>query len=160
MADPWPFDDADQDDPLAKLRIPVVRTISPRWRYEVCLLVAEEPEALWRGFRPDEREVAQFLAELDYRMAYYSEGWKRKMRQRPLDVDGTTNTVLLWKRAEDGDWCFNRASWQHGPPVIPERGSGWTLEQVLDRVNDVVPEKWAAWKARYPQAFGTEASRG
>lgn len=152
MSDDWPFD-ADQHDPLAALRIPVVRTLWPGWKYEVCLLIDESEDALWRGFRPDEREVAQVLAELDYRMAYYNESWKAKMRRRPLDVDATTNTVLLWKRAPDGDWCYNRASWKTGPSVVPDPGTGLSLEQVLDLINDVIPEKWTAWKAHYPQAF-------
>lgn len=38
----WPFDDADQHDPLAALRIPVVRNPYPRWKYEVALVIADD----------------------------------------------------------------------------------------------------------------------
>jgi hypothetical protein len=157
MVDDWPFD-ADRDDPLTALRIPVVTSAYPDWKYEVCVMIAEGEDALWPSLRPDEHEVQQILAYLDYRMEYYNEGWKAKMRRRPLDVDASTNTVVLRKRP-DGGWCYRRWTWMTGPLMVPEPdGERLSLEALLDRINDLLPEKWQAHKANYPEAFsaGTE----
>lgn len=165
MGDRWPFD-ADQHDPLAALRIPVVRTPYPRWQYEVCLVISDErvgDDLLWGpSLRPDDREVRQILAELDYRMAYYNEGWKARMRRRPLDVDGTTNTLILQKFAE-GDWRYRRMTFKHGMWPFFDMTERFTLEALLDHVNDsgsTPNEKWRAHKARYPEAFGEAPAPG
>jgi hypothetical protein len=162
--DGWPFD-ADQHDPLASLRIPVVTSPYPGWKYEVCVVITDDD--LWGPtLRPDESEVRQIVAYTGYRMDYYNEGWKAKMRRRPLDVDGSTNTVVLLKRAE-GNWCYRRCSWTMGPLLVPPRDhEPMTLEQLLDHIhlygNDKPSPKWLAWKAAHPEAFscaGPEASR-
>lgn len=159
----WPFD-ADQHDPLAELRIPVVSSPYPRWKYEVCLVISAEHVGdgpLWGpSLRPDEREVKQILAELDYRLQYYNEGWKAKMRRRPLDVDSSTNTLVLQKYGE-GNWRYRRMTWEHGMWPFYDMTQRFTLEALLDHINDfggTPSEKWAAHKARYPEAFG-EAAR-
>jgi hypothetical protein len=158
--DDWPFD-ADQHDPLAKLRIPVVRNAYPRWKYEVCVVIIDpadtslDARTFGPALRPDDREVKQILAELDYRMAYYNESWTAKMRRRPLDVDGSTNTLVLQKLAE-GDWRYRRMSFEHGLWPFYNMTERFTLEALLDHVNDfggTVNEKWAAHKARYPGVF-------
>jgi hypothetical protein len=153
----WPFD-ADRDDPLAALRIPVVRTSHPDWRYEVALVIGSEDETLWPpGLRPDDAEVRQVAAELEWRMQYYNEGWKAKMRRRPLDVDGTTNTVVLQKFGE-GDWRYRRASFKHGMWPFYGNPERFALEELLDHINDYGDEpnpEWRAFKAARPEAFGT-----
>lgn len=150
----WPFEDADQHDPLAALRIPVVRNPYPHWKYEVALVISEDD--LWGpALRPDDAEVRQLTAFLEYRMEYYNEGWKAKMRRRPLDVDGTTNTVTLMKRA-DGDWRYQKATWQHGPWPFYDMPQRFTLETLLDHINDFGSkpnQKWRAFKAAHPEAF-------
>jgi hypothetical protein len=154
----WPFEDARQDDPLAALRIPVVSSPYPRWKYEVALVISDDD--LWGpALRPDEAEVRQIVAFLGYRMEYYNESWKAKMRRRPLDVDGTTNTVTLMKRA-DGDWRYRKATWEHGPWPFYDMPERFTLEGLLDHINDFGSQpnpKWRAWKAAHPEAFGEAA---
>jgi hypothetical protein len=155
----WPYD-AYQDDPLAALRIPVIGTPHPQWRYEVALVCPSTPagQDLYPALRPDDAETRMIAAELEWRMTYYNEGWKAKMRRRPLDTDGTTNTVILWKRG-DGDWCYRRDSWNRGPLVVPSKYDGEEpagLEALLDRINDYSGEpnpKWRAFKAAHPEAF-------
>ena len=155
----WAYD-ADQHDPLAALRIPVVRSPYPGWSYEVCVMIADpaDDRTLWPSLRPDDREIRQILAYLDYRMNYYNERWKAKMRRRPLDTDASTDTVILRKHPTGG-WSHRRRSWQTGPVMVPApTGDVLTLEQLLDRINDVVPEKWTAHKANYPEAFPRAAT--
>jgi hypothetical protein len=149
----WPYD-ARQDDPLTALRIPVIPNPYPGWKYEVALVIPDGD--LWGpALRPDDAEARQVAAYIEYRMEYYNDGWKAKMRQRPLDTDATTNTTILMKRGE-GDWCYRRASWQYGPLMVPERdGEHLDLERLLDLINDLVPAKWQAWKDAHPEAFGT-----
>jgi hypothetical protein len=155
----WPFD-ANQHDPLAALRIPVVSNPWPGWKYEVALLINDEDSLYAPALRPDEAEVRQIVAYLGYRMEWYREGWRQKMRRRPLDVDSGTNTVILCKRAE-GDWEYRRASWDHGPLMVgaPD-GTPLSLEALLDRINDFSGRgdqpnpRWTAWKAAHPEAFG------
>ena len=131
MSTDWPFD-ADQNDPLAKLRIPVVSTPSPMWKYEVALCINDDD--LWGpALRPDEAEVRQIVAYIDWRMEYYNAGWKAKMRRRPLDVDSSTNTVTLIKRG-DGDWRYQKATWRHGPWPFYDMPERFTLEALLDHI--------------------------
>jgi hypothetical protein len=159
--DDWPFDAARQD-PLAKLRIPVVSSPYPAWKYEVALFINDPHDhsfdpPLW-GFalRPDDAEVRMITAYIEWRMEYYNEGWKAKMRKRPLDVDSSTNTVILQKRGE-GDWCYRRMTWDRGPLMVPVKdGEDLDLERLLDRINDYGSEpnpKWRAFKAAHPEAF-------
>ena len=160
----WPYD-AYRDDPLTALRIPVIGTPYPGWKYEVALLCPRTPggQDLYPSLRPDDAEVRRIVAYIDWRMEYYNDGWKAGMRKHPLDTDATTNTVVLCKRAE-GDWCYRRASWQYGPFMVPERdGEHLSLEHLLDRVNDFGDEpnpKWQAWKAAHPEAFGEAPPAG
>ena len=154
----WPFEDADQHDPLAALRIPVVRDQYPRWKYEVCVVITAPGNEGWiwgPALRPDDTEVKQILAYLDYRMGWYNEGWQAKMRQRPLDVDSGTNTVILQKFGE-GDWRYRRMTWEHGPWPFYDMPERFTLEALLDHINDYGGEpnpKWRAFKAAHPEAF-------
>jgi hypothetical protein len=153
----WPYD-AVRHDPLTALRIPVVRNAWPGWKYEVCVVIADPDSADGFGgpaLRPDERETAQILAELEWRMTYYNEGWKAGMRKRPLDVDGSTNTVVLQKLA-DGDWRYRRMSFEHGLWPFFNMEQRFTLEALLDHVNDYGGEpnpKWREFKAAHPEAF-------
>jgi hypothetical protein len=159
----WPFEEADHNDPLAALRIPIVRTSHPRWKYEVALVVGSEDNRYWApGLRPDEAEVRQIVAELDWRMEYYNESWKAKMRRRPLDVDSGTNTVILQKFAE-GDWRYRRASFEHGMWPFASMGKRFTLEALLDHINDFGDKpnpRWRAFKAAHPEAFPAAVTAG
>jgi hypothetical protein len=160
----WPFD-ADQHDPLAALRIPVVTSLYPGWKYEMCVVITspDSPDDIWGpALRPGEAETRMLAAYLEYKMEWYNAGWQAKMRKRPLDVDSGTNTVVFQKRAE-GDWHYRRASWQYGPLTVgaPD-GQPLGLEALLDRIHlygdDEPAPKWVEWKAAHPEAFPVEAS--
>lgn len=153
----WEFD-ARQDHPLAARRIPVIGTTHPQWRYEVALCVAAaEPWSPRAGLEPTPLEADLIVQVIEYRMEYYNASWAARMRERALDVDGSTNTVVLRKRP-DGGWQFRRDSWRYGPIFVPEGRS--SLPDVLERCfgRDQSDgeggqigwesEGWKAWKVR------------
>lgn len=155
----WPYD-AIQDDPLTTLRIPVVRSAWPWWKYEMCVVITEPgtEESRWElsALRPNPREIAQLAAELEYKMAWYNDGWKAQMRKRPLDIDSGTNTVILQKVAE-GDWRYRKMTFQHGLWPFYNMEQRFTLEQLLDHINDWGDSpnpRWREFKAAHPEAFG------
>jgi hypothetical protein len=152
----WPYDDAYQDDPLAALRIPVVGSPWPGWKYEVALCCPNSPagQDLYPSLRPDEAEIQQILSYIEFRMDWYNSSWKAKMRRKPLDTDAGTNTVIL-RKYSDGGWAYRRASWQTGPMMVPAPGDeSLTLEQLLDRINSFGSSpnpRWQEWKATHPE---------
>lgn len=152
----WPFGtDADQHDPLTGMRIPVVGSMNPGYRYFVAVLVNEKETAPWLGYRPDGREAAQVAAYLGYLLRGYSASALDRLRERPLDAEAGRNTVVLWKRAPGGDWCYRQASWRDAGE-FPARGAGWSLEQVLDHIHEgTLTPQWEQWKARHQLAFGS-----
>lgn len=178
MSTDWPFGtDADEHDPLTKLRIPVVSSFNPRWFYVAAFLgvVTDGPDHLkgppfGSNARPTDAE-AQMLVSflLEHRHYWFGDGgYARKMDRRPLDVDGGWNTVVFIKYGT-GDWGYRRVSWQYGPAFVPpppgirERrpdeasGGPLPLERVMDRVHsfgDGEPMRhWADWKAAHPEVF-------
>lgn len=153
----WPYD-ADRDDPLTQLRIPVTSAY-PEWRYTACFDRDSEQ-------RPTEQEAAQLASYIEeYREYFFNDWYKAKLSERPFDCDAKTVIFHKWG---DGDWSFRRDSWQYGPfwvPVAPrlrggehdyEKATGpMTLEQVMDYAHDIYPDRWLKWKAAHPEVFGT-----
>lgn len=154
----WPYD-ADRDDPLTALRIPVTGA-HLAWRYTATF--DRESEV-----RPTEQEalrLASFIEE--YREHWFNDAYKAKLSRRPFDTDA--KTVIFHKWA-DGDWSYRRDSWIYGPfwvPVWPNlRGTEhdvagadapMTLVQVMDRIRTIGDEpltSWLEWKAAHPEIF-------
>ncbi|MGY0062801.1 hypothetical protein ACWY4P_40750 [Streptomyces sp. LZ34] len=164
----WPFD-ADRDDPLTKLRIPVVDSFNPEWRYVAAYLKPstgplEGPPfgSVERPTDAEARMIASFIEE--YLQYFFRESYQRKLAQRPLDVDGGCNTTVFIKYGPD-DWGYRRCSWTYGPTFAPgppgslsrDAVGAMTLEQVMDRTHTVVGEPmqhWQDWKAQHPDVFG------
>ncbi|GAA0969901.1 hypothetical protein GCM10009555_017840 [Acrocarpospora macrocephala] len=157
----WPYD-ADRDDPLTELRIPVT-SFSPNWKYTATF--DRESEA-----RPTDLEARQLASFIDeYREQWFNETWKAKLAERPFDIDSGTPTKIFHKWADD-DWSYRVVSWTRGPvwvPVFPRlRGTdlddrpNWagpmTLVEVMDRTHTVSDEpmkRWVEWKSTHPEAF-------
>jgi hypothetical protein len=157
----WPYD-ADRDDPLTALRIPVT-SFSPGWLYTACF--DRESEA-----RPTDLEaqmIASFIEE--YQEHWFGNGsWRKKQQAQAFDMDCYTTTVFH-KWAED-DWSYRCVTWRSGPlwvPVFPRQRGGQhdhkglpahTLVQVMDRVHTIggggPTRRWAEWKAARPEVFG------
>lgn len=168
----WPFGtDADRDDPLTALRIPVVNSFNPRWHYVAAFLHADPncafdpPWPFASAERPTGPEAQMLVSFLQEHRHYWfgNEGYTRKMDQRPLDVDSGWNTTVFIKYGPD-DWGYRRCSWIYGPTFVPappnsqSRDSGpLTLEQVMDRVHTISgdpKQHWLDWKASHPEIFG------
>ena len=165
----WPFGtDADEDDPLTALRIPVTGQF-PMWRYVATF--DRESEV-----RPTDTEAAQLASYIEqYKDYFFNDWYKAKLLERPLDVDAVTRIFHKW--GED-DWSYRVVTWEYGPfwvPLAPGlRNSDYAarlhadkpavgplaLVQVMDRdhhMHTEYPSKaWAAWKADHSDIFPVE----
>jgi hypothetical protein len=168
MTNDWPYGtDADRDDPLTALRIPVTGT-HPEWRYIATF--DRESEA-----RPTDLEAQQLASYIEqYKVHFFgTDGWyKRKLEEKPLDTDAVTRIFHKWG---PGDWSYRVVTWQYGAfwvPVAPRLRGGeydnvklpaMTLEQVMDRCHTIGDDKpmqhWLDWKAAHPETFGIAASK-
>jgi hypothetical protein len=138
-----------------KYRIPLVHSSSPGWSYEVALVVPEaDGRSLERAVWPTEDEAELIGHAIEFRMLWYREGWRTRMRERPLDVDGGTNTVVLLK--DELGWHYRRHSWTMGPRFFPPYdaeqqypGTRAGLLALLDeRVFDL-SSTWPMYKAEH-----------
>lgn len=159
----WPYD-AVQDDPLTKLRIPVT-TSHPEWVY----LVAFNGKPLFDDdlmARPDETETRMLASMVEYtRQYWFNAGYQKRLLERPFDIDGGHNTLILRKWGEN-DWAYRRRTWEIGPQFVPvsprlrdadSRLGPLTLAELLDLVHrygeaEPIPA-WQEWKAAHPDVF-------
>lgn len=152
----WLYD-ADRDDPLTQLRIPV----TGMWPERTYLLVFDRGSAC----RPDEAEARQLTSCLDYlRQAWFPEAERRRMLARPFDVNRwTDHATLVLRKYGSGTWAYRYTHWPEEVPFWPvppfcEQHIAVTLEQVLDKVRE--EEDWRRWKGDHPQEFPPDGSVG
>ena len=162
---PHNFDDANLDHPwAAQYRIPLVESAYPSWRYEVALVVPSsapgEPlpefnayEATW----PTEEEARAVGSVIDFRRSYYRDHWQKGMLAEALDVDSSTNTLVLVKL--ERAWGCRWASWTHGPTFVSPQGGGADLSGLVELLDERFEHNsaWPLWKADHPAAFGLPA---
>lgn len=156
MKDPtWPFD-ADRDDPLTVLRIPVTPA-HPDQAYLVALTSGRDKFLELFGetaLRPDDGEAAMIASYVRYLCSGYSAMWQRKLAERPFDLDGARATIVLRKRAED-DWCYRLSTW-HSPRWStrhPVTGLAGLLDHIATHGGVIQRPSWAEWKAAHPDVF-------
>lgn len=160
------FTDADlTHEWVARWRIPLVAHPYPRWKYEVALVVprGEHPD-VWATIWPDESEAQVIGSYIDYRRSYYRDSYTKQMLARPLDVDSSTNTVILLKTATG--WRYRRASFSSGGlwPYItmPDEQAKYPptrdgLIALIRRINDM-GSSFAEWAAGHPEVWGEAVS--
>lgn len=151
----WPYD-ALQHDPLTSLRIAPVGSAWPRWAY-IAAFDTSSPQ------RPTDTEALMLQSWLlEYIDHWYTAHWKRRLAERPYDIDGGANGVVFHKWAEN-DWGFRRRTWTRGPEFWPgwsprEDRVSYSLAEILDRTHsngsEDVPKRWLDWKAAHPEVFG------
>jgi hypothetical protein len=91
----WPYD-ADRDDPLTALRIPVT-SFSPGFTYTACF--DRESEA--RPTDEEARMIASFIEE--YQEHFFGNGrWRKVQQAKPFDMDCYTTTIF--HKWAEGDW--------------------------------------------------------
>jgi len=180
VTDSWPFGtDAIENDPLTALRIPVVTSFNPMWRYTAAYLGTNTdtgqdwapPWPFASAERPTDAETQMLASYLAEHRSYWADtlGYAPKMEQRPLDIDSGWNTTVFIKYGAD-DWGYRRVSWQYGPTFIPspptlrgteheyaKRPGPLPLDQVMDMVHHIHPKRWMDWKAAHPDIFPTAA---
>lgn len=171
--DMWEFDAAEHD-PLTKLRIPVVGSFNPRWRYIGAYLATNEGAEVLdsppfsSSERPTDGEAAMIASYIqEYIQHWFNESYQAKLRERVLDVDSGANTTIFIKYGED-DWGYRRASWRYGhtfvppPPMFREKypeescGGPLSLPRVMDRIHTIGDEPmkhWTDWKSSHPDIF-------
>lgn len=171
----WPYD-ALEHDPLTGLRIPVVSSFNPDWKYVAAYLnpVKGGPDYLkgppfGSNERPTDAEAAMIASFIrEYIEHWFNEGYQRRLAERPLDVDSGCVTIVFIKYGPD-DWGYRVVTWECGPTFVPppplwrerhpdEAGGGpLPLERVMDRRHahgDGEPSKrWLKWKAAHPDVF-------
>lgn len=143
----WP---ADQNDPLAALRIPVAT------RYDGGFLVAFDGES---QARPTDLEAAIIASFTEFvRSMDYDENDAAQMAEQPFDYDSGRNTILLHKFGHDS-WGLRRFRWDrdHFDPGPLDRPR--TLAAVLD--HDASPfTEWVLWKEERLELFAPPALTG
>jgi hypothetical protein len=127
------------DHPLSlEIRVPLINTPYPRWRYITAVMVGQWP---WpNGPVPTDAElriVGSFHEE--YCSYWYGPphtGWRgRDMDQRPFDIDGGAVGRFLTKY-EHGGWGYRISTWEYGPTFVPTlQGEPTPLVAVLDRLH-------------------------
>lgn len=148
----WKYADALQDHRwVEQHRLPVVGSPYPRWRYHVAVMGYSE---LWDTIEPTDAEAAQLGSYLQFWLQkFYSPSYIELMRERPFDIDAYTVTLTFLKR-EGGTWHYKQCTWEHGPWPFPNAERQYhDLVDLLDHVENLIPEKWAAWKAEHPDIF-------
>lgn len=139
----------------AEGRIPIVRDISISWPFEVALVVPSENSLMslcgWEVLTPTAEEAGLVADLINYRRSYYSHMWKQSMLERPLDVDDSTNSLILVKMPHS--WVYARASWRTGAPFLPLMNSTEVFPDLADLIDSIytygdeqVIGSFAAWK--------------
>lgn len=164
----WPFGtDAIQDDPLTALRIPVVTSFNPGWKYIAAYIDVDTSRYGWGSAeRPTGQEAAVLASYIDEYIHYFlGDRERQRMLKRPLDVEGCVITRVFVKYGPD-DWGYRVTTWQYGPLFVPtgptvrgkeheyaKRPGPLSLEQVMDLDHDIYPARWQKWKADHPDVF-------
>ncbi|GAA4626767.1 hypothetical protein GCM10023196_036350 [Actinoallomurus vinaceus] len=150
----WPYD-ADRDDPLTQLRVPVA-PLKPNTPY---LVSFDRGSAA----RPNDVEASVIASYIDYERQYwFPVDYQRRLQESPLDVDDYHNTMTLHKYGPD-HWAYRRATWEYPHPLLdpakdqtPDKHL--SIVALLDQVR-VGPEiRWARWKRQRPELFEIAAS--
>lgn len=156
----WPYD-ADRDDPLTALRIPVT-SFAPGFTYTACF----DRESEVRPTDAEAAMIASFIEE--YQQYWFGDGrWRKIQQAKPFDMDCYTTTIF--HKWADDDWSYRIDTWRSGPlwiPVFPRQRGGehdaaklptMTLVQVMDRAHahgpGEPPKRWQEWKVAHPKVF-------
>ena len=143
--------------PLSSRRVPVVRSTHLRFKYHVAVIIGPEDwDWVPPGEEPTSQEADQLVAYLDYRLRWYNDRYRQQMFEaHPFDLDSGVNTFTFKKDPIVG-WQYNAATWtlhRWYPQEQVHNQRHDSLEALLDYVQNLTPEKWAAFKAEQPDRW-------
>jgi hypothetical protein len=151
VTDPWPYD-ADRNDPLAALRIPVTSEHPCRG-----YLASFYMDRQLCSPRPTDGEAAMLASYIAYLRTRYQPHVQRRMMSEPLDTGDLS--PLIFSKRDAGNWAYRRAHWTEGPFWWPHfmDGPELTLAALLDHIEtsggaSTAPD-WSAWKAAHRGVF-------
>jgi hypothetical protein len=150
-------EEVDLAHPLSLRRVPVVQSPHLRFKYHVAVVIGPETwDWVPPGEEPTQREADQLVAYLDFRLRWYNGRHRAHMLEsHPFDLDSGINTYTFKKSPEVG-WQYNAATWTMHTWFPQNRMHDErfdSLEALLDYVQNLVPEKWAAFKAERPDLW-------
>jgi len=112
---------------------------------------------------PTDQELAilssycEFVVRKHYR-------YPEEILSKTLPIISGHNTAIFikgkeWPANRDHGWAYRRISWNQGPTFSPCLGvtsptpPPWTLIQLLDQIENLIPENWELWKKEHPAIF-------
>ena len=111
---------------------------------------------------PTDQELAQLSSYREFVvLKTYRETYGRQILKMPLPFVPGHNTAIFRKGAplnpEDNGWFLRKSTWREGPLYIPNvAGKDYcvhTLVEIIDRYEDIIPEKWERCKLDHPKIF-------
>jgi hypothetical protein len=158
----WPYPDADRNDPLTALRIPVTGAWPGRGYLAA---YGGQAERFLKWPRPDEAEIGMLASYIDYQRSKYPPHVQARMLAQLLDTCDLSALVFV-KRGE-GDWAYRRAHWTEtiwSPPPENCGGTRLSLLALFDHVETsngaTAAPNWQRWKAAHSDTFGEMRSDG
>ncbi len=103
---------------------------------------------------PSEEELRQLQSYQEFSVRRtYNRPYQETILKRHLPRDPGHNTVIF-KKSEHG-WVFRRFTWR-SPFFFPspiENKRPLALVEVINKIEDIIPEKWERWKQEHPEIF-------
>jgi len=129
---------------------------------------SSHPAAYWiisldvDSLMPTDEELALLKSYQEFLIeAAYNEHFAERLKRLELPKCVGHNTVVFRKGSHlegtDNHWFYRRASWINGPTYVPyalsEDYKPHTLRELLDRIQNLVPQKWERWKENNKKVF-------
>lgn len=146
--------------PLAdELRVPLVTSTRPRWRY-ITAIAVDPHHTLWQYEMPNDDEIrAVACFHQEYVERWYRDSFKAEMRERPYDLDGGANGIVFCKKP-DGHWQYQKFTWQHGPWPFHDQPQ-MSLLELMDHTHSFGDEPmahWVEWREQHAEVFAAVRS--
>lgn len=111
---------------------------------------------------PTDEELALLRSYQEFAIKrIYTESFVERLLKLALPKCAGHNTVIFRKGSHiegaDQHWFYRRISWVLGPTYVPFPSDrdykGLTLRELLDRIENLVPQKWGKWKEKNKGIF-------
>ena len=112
---------------------------------------------------PTDEEFAQLKSFCEFKVRnWFNERYQKKiLEEMALPKYAGQNTVIFRKGSlrDEGEnsWFYRRMSWVTGPTYIPDPfADGYTslsLVEVMDHCENILLERWVAWKREHSDIF-------